>query len=132
MFHPKMAEKIKDRLKPRENMTHTIQLPISNEFRSRNVKEVQIRKFHGIEKSKIQARNKILQEKISRLEPQQANNLKMQVALKHLKEQREKGHMIKTDQGEEKGPNFEPHVLPEINSILYNFEFDRKKPFLTM
>ena len=71
--------------------------------------------------------NRKLQAEFQRLavySPEQYEKLRLECAMKHLKEQREKGNMIEGGDGTKKGPNFEPHQLAEVNSILYGFSHD--------
>jgi hypothetical protein len=133
---PKFAKELERRQNSRVNSNTTVQLNIPDsklQNKSLITKTVQVRRFPGLENSnRLSPENRQLKEKISRSEPHIANKLKTELALKHLEEQRQKGHMVKTEHGEIKGTNFEPHELPEVNSILYNFHYDSKHPVVNM
>jgi len=133
---PEFAKELERRQNSRVCATRTVQLsiPDSNlKNKSLTAKSVQVRRFPGLENSnRLSPENKQLREKINRSEPHIANKLKTELALKHLEEQRQKGNMVKTDHGEIKGLNFEPHALAEVNSILYNFHYDNRSPVSTM
>jgi hypothetical protein len=64
-----------------------------------------------------------MQQEINHASPEQRHKMIMNVALKHLEEQRKKGHIKPNG---EKGPGFGKHPLPEINAILYNFHYDHE------
>ncbi len=87
------------------------------------VDTVKVRIFSGLEsKNKLSEEGKRLREIISKADPVQAQKIKVSLALKHLEEQRKKGNVEEN----KKGKNFEKHELPEINAILYGFEYDMK------
>lgn len=113
-----------------ENKFHELRLTKNGDkvVRIRNVPLLE-------EKNKLSLENRKIREELSRLkrtDPERAEKIKFECVMKHIEEQRKKGNLIQTAAGEQRGPNFEPHPLAEINEVMYGTPYNPNKTRATM
>lgn len=118
-----------EKLSGRNSSRTFVEIPTVLSARADSTKpsHVKIVEFKGLKKNLSISGSKI-REEIKNAPIEQKGRIKLNYALKHLAEQKSKGNVILSARGSSKTPSFEPHELPEINSILYGFEYKEDGP----
>lgn len=79
------------------------------------------------EQRRLTPHNRELKRQLSKADPEEAGKLKVKEALRHIKEEKAKGHIVNGV----KTKDFKAHQLPEINALIYGFRYNPDAPTKT-